>query len=246
MLNAENEEDWCIPPLPPPSGPDPDNPADQLNPIGPTLPTTQQAFRLSTLCDRGWQPQLLTGMLINFLRDQWSSAVNIFNPDLQQSTWNDQLDSGILIESVTRYKPETAGQRPAILVKRNRIKIASQGIGGRQQGVIPTALERGAFVEYYSVMTGSHTIFCVNWAGATTELLSTEVLHQLLEFAPPIRARLKLHQFDVLELGAVHSVAEGPESYVVPITVGWSYEIGWQLKLQSLPLKTFQFDTSLF
>ena len=245
MPNSENEDDWCIPPLPPPSGPDPDNPNDQLNPLGPTLPTTQQAFRLSTLCDRGWQPQLLTGMLINFLRDQWAAADNIFNPDLRQSTWTENPDSGILIEAVTRYTPETAGKRPAVLVKRNRVQVASQGIGGRQQGAVPTTLERGAFVGYASIMTGSHTVFCVNWSGAAAELLSTEVLHQVLEFAPPIRAKLRLHQLDVLELGAVHRVEEGPESYVVPITVGWSYEVGWQLKLQSLPLKTFQFNTSL-
>lgn len=244
MANGDSEEDWCIPPLPPVVGPNPDAPNDQLNPTGPILPTTQQAFQLSTLCNRGWQPQLLTGFLINLLRDQWSYAGNIFHPDLQESTWNDQPSSGILIEAVTRYTPETAGKRPAVLVKRNRVKVTAQGIGGRQQGVSPRTLETGAFVEYSSIMTGSHTIFCVNWSGVTAELLSTEVLHQLLEFAPPIREQLSLHQLDVLELGAAHRVEEGPESYVVPITVGWSYETGWQLKLQSLPLKTFQFNTS--
>ena len=66
-----SEAEWC---------PDPQEPASPGTPGSPLLPPVQQAFNQSTLCARGWQPIMLTGFLRNFLTDQWSNPVNIFNP----------------------------------------------------------------------------------------------------------------------------------------------------------------------
>jgi len=228
-----SEQDWCATPLQPPA---PGQPGSTK------LPEVQQAFSLSSLCSRGWQPVMLTGFLRNFLMDQWSSPVNIFNFDLQQFVWSQGPDSGILIESVTRFVPETVGKRPAILIKRNRMKFTEMGLGGRVQGVIDTPTEKGAITEHTSSVAGSHTLFCLHYTGMTAEMLATEVTSQVLEFSLPIRSKLDLQQFAVLEVGAVHKLREGADSFVVPITIGWTYEAAWRLKLQSLPLKTFQLE----
>jgi hypothetical protein len=231
-----SEQDWC---------PTPQSPVPAGEPGSPELPPVQQLFNRSTLCSRGWQPTLITGFLRNFLTDQWSNAINIYNPDLKQFVWSNNPTSGILIETAYRFNPGSAGQRPAIVLKRNRIKFMQLGLGSRQQGVVKRPLETGAITEYQNKVIGSHTVFCLNWSGAGVEALSTEVRMQLLEFSDPIRQHLSLHQFTVLEEGAVHQLQDSANSYIVPITVGWAYEATWALKLQSLPLKTFQITHEL-
>lgn len=226
-----SEQDWCAPEVTPPA----DGAIGSVK-----LPEVQQGAGLSTLCSRGWQPAMLTGFLRNFLTDQWSNPVNIFDPFLKEFVWSDSPGSGILIESVFRFLPATAGKQPAIMIKRNRMKVTEMGLGGRMQGVVTAPTETGAFTDHTASVAGSHTLFCINRTGQVAESLATEVLHQVLEFSGPVRRELHLHQFSVLEVGSVHELKEHSSSFVVPITIGWSYEVQWRLKLQSLPLKTYQ------
>lgn len=219
-----NPQDWC---------PDPDTPQvkDPAN--------VQSTIKLSHLCERGWQPLLITGFLRDFLIRQWISAENILAPEMKKFLWSPQNDTGIVIESVSRFQPKLVNKRPAIMIKRNAMTNVPLGMRGKiHNGGNDVKTEKGAFEQYATQWAGSHTLFCIHGTSAAAELLATEIKCQVLEFSPVIRRELRLHQCTVANVDTVQELEESTENYVVPITVGWVYEHTWQLKLESLPLKT--------
>ena len=104
-----NTAEWC-----PPSVPPPDRDA----------PKVQSTVDISYLCDNGWQPLLITGFLRDLLIRQWANPANIISPEMKQYVWKEQVNSGILIESVYRYRPDLVEKRPAIMIKRNAFKLS--------------------------------------------------------------------------------------------------------------------------
>jgi len=225
------QPDWC---------PEPDTPQ------GKDPAKVQSTVKLSHLCERGWQPLLITGFLRDFLIRQWMDATNILTPELKKFLWSPQNNTGIVIESVYRYQPTLVSKRPAIMIKRNAITNIPLGIRGTiHNGGNNVQTEKGAFTRHATQWAGSHTIFCIHGTSAAAELLATEVTSQVLEFSPVIRKDLRLHMFNVTQVDTVHELEESTENYVVPITVGWIYEHTWQLKLESLPLKTISLTNLL-
>ena len=86
-----NTAEWC-----PPSVPQPERDAQKV----------QSTVDISYLCDNGWQPLLITGFLRDLLIRQWANPTNIISPEMKQYVWKEQVNSGILIESVYRYRPD--------------------------------------------------------------------------------------------------------------------------------------------
>lgn len=210
--------------------------------------TTQSTIRISALCERGWQPLLLTGFLRDFLQRQWCDAQNIISPEMKQYVWRDSTPSGILIESVYRYRPELVGSRPAIMIKRNSFRNLQLGISNQIMGAGITAYptEKGAITRYTTLFVGSHTLFCIHKTGAAAEILASEVLEQAIASTYPIRKHLGLRQFSVTEIGAIQPIAgEASPNMVVPITIGWCYEHNWQLREESLPLQEISLSALL-
>ncbi len=228
MSSAE----WC---------PTPDTPASK-DACG-----TQSTIDLSYLCANGWQPLLITGFFRDLLIRQWSSKTNLVNPEMQQYLWKPDKTSGILIESVHRYRDDLVGKRPAIMIKRNTFRNIQTGLGGRIFGGGAAAYEneKGAISRHTTLFAGSHTLFCIHGTGASTELLAAEVISHIVASLNPIRKELGLRQFSVTEVGAIQEIEESTENYVIPITVGWCYEHVWELREVSHPLQSVSL-TGLF
>lgn len=224
--------DWC-------PTPDPQPAKDNYG--------TQGTVNFDFLCQHNWQPILITGFFRDFLIRQWSNANNILMPELKQYLWKEQPDSGILIETVHRFRGDIVEKRPAIMIKRNSFRNLAMGFAHQMQGEGVTAYknEKGAIQRYATQFVGSHTLFCIHQTGASTEILATEVQNQLLEFSPIIRQKLKLRQFNVTEVGAIQELEESTENYVVPITLSWAYEHTWELRQESLPLQAVSISNFL-
>jgi hypothetical protein len=200
----------------------------------------QSTINVSYLCDNGWQPLLITGFLRDILIRQWSNPLNIVSPEMKQYVWSEAPSTGILIESVYRWRADVVEKRPAIMIKRNSFRNMQTGFAGQifGGGMAAYENEKGAISRYTTLFFGSHTLFCIHGTGASAEILASEVMGHLVACSWPIRSHLGLRQFSVTEVGNIQELEESNENYVVPITVGWGYEHTWQLREESLPLQS--------
>jgi hypothetical protein len=80
-------------------------------------------------------------------------------------------------------------------------------------------------------------LFCIGGSGAQAEILGSEVQRELTQFTPVIARSLDIKRLQVQQVGAVAELEEGQENFVVPITVGYTYEERWMIRQQA-PLLT--------
>jgi hypothetical protein len=204
--------------------------------------------KVSTLCSYGMRPHVMTGLLRQLLIGHFSDPSNIEEPRVRKHIQNlgawQPVDSGlnaggILIESITRWLPQTADKRPAVLIKRNGWKWMRQGIGdsvGKNDYTGAAA--------YAGMWEGSHTLYCLSPNGAETEFLATEVVKFLINFSPLIRDQMDLHRFIVAEVGGIGEVQEVVQGYAVPVTVAYVAEEAWVLQPYVPRLKRIVFKAS--
>jgi hypothetical protein len=210
-----------------------------------TVPTPTLAdLSPDAICALGMRPFLMTGFLVGTLRQHFASAAHIEDPLFRDLAWRpgegdvappmpspyDLLWSpadptGIVVESITRWKPDASGQRPAVVVRRNDFQSIKLGIGNQKQGYYTA--DSGEM--YEKGMRGSHTLFCLEGEAGGAERLAAEVWRDVLQFGQLYRVNLKLWQFEAAEFGALHRVEEAAGSYAVPITVTYTYSEAWTL-----------------
>ena len=204
--------------------------------------------KVSSLCSYGTRPHVMTGFLRQLLMGHFADPENIEEPRIRRhietlGAWKpaDAGDNkgGILIESITRWSPNTADKRPAILIKRNGWRWQKQTIGD-----IAAANDYTGAVSYAGMWEGSHTIYCLSSAGAETEFLATEVLKFLINFSPLIRDQMDLFRFYVAEVGGIGEVQEVAQGYAVPVTVAYVAEEAWLLQPYAPRLKRIVFKAS--
>jgi hypothetical protein len=197
--------------------------------------------RVSALCSYGMRPHVMTGLLRQLLITHFADPNNIEEPKLRQKlkdsgAWvpdeNGLYNSGILIESITRWLPNDADNRPAILIKRNTWAWKKLGIGD-QAGV---NIFEGSH-QYTGLWEGSHTLYCLALTGLETELLAIEVVRFLQHFAPWIREQMDLKRFMISEVGGAGEVQEVVQGYAVPVTVAYVAEESWALQPAAPRLK---------
>jgi hypothetical protein len=218
----------------------------------------------SSLCTTGKNPLNLTGIILWVLRRHFSKESYIQNASLQGYIWaaqpantNAQVSgSDILIESVEKVagQPEQyVQQRPALLVKRNRLAPTKLGFGDRYMRASQPGLDCRRSCKDYALDTddryevllvGSHTVFCVAGTGGEAEALGTESFFELVEFTQLIRKDMDLSRFQIQELGAVAKLEESKEHFVVPIVAMYSYFHTWHLKLEAPEMKGFGLSVS--
>lgn len=174
---------------------------------------------------------MLTGMVRDILIRHFTAPSNIEEPDLRHLVWRADERTGILIESIHRWRGELVEKRPAVIVKRNAYQNLRLALGDR------SGLTEDGHYEYSTFWVGSHTVFCLHGSGASVEVLASEVQRELTEFAPVIIQYLGLLKWAVTEVGEISEIEEAKETYVVPITVGWAYEEEWRVELESLKLR---------
>jgi hypothetical protein len=179
----------------------------------------------------GMQPIMITGLLRDMLIRHFSTASHIQAPDLRQLIWQGGNSTGILIESIHRWRGELVEKRPAVVIKRNAFKNLRLTVGER------AGLTEQGHYEYSTFWVGSHTLFCLHGSGASVEILANEVKKQVHQFHPVIVEYLGLLRWAVTDVGAIAEIEEARETFAVPITVGWAYEEAWRMELESLKLR---------
>lgn len=204
--------------------------------------------KVSALCSYGMRPHVMTGLLRQLLISHLSDPDNIEEPKLRKHAkdvgpWKPSdvglNDSGFLVESITRWNPNIADKRPAILIKRNSWKWQKLGIGNISGGNPLTGAQG-----YTGAWEGSHTLFCLAPNGVETELLTTEVVKFLLHFSPLIVEQMNLLRFYVAEVGGIGEVQEVIQGYAVPVTVAYVAEESWELQPYAPRLKRIVFRAS--
>lgn len=190
----------------------------------------------SAVCELGWRPIFITGLIRDLLIRHFADPTNIEEKDLRHLVWKADERTSILIESIHRWRGDLVEKRPAVVIKRNPYKsmrvLHRDYVGTTEEG----------HESFTQLWVGSHTLFCIHGTGASTEILATEVQRELTQFSPIIRQYLGLHKFVVTEVGTVSEVEESTENFVIPLNLGWAYEENWVLELESLPLRRIPLD----
>lgn len=212
-------DNWC-----PPSAEQPDPRAE---PSGPQLLPP----KASALCSRGWQPILITGLLRDVLIRHFSAPSGIREPDLRNLIWQPGNTTGILIESLQRWRGELVDKRPAVILKTNA-RQNFRPVWKNLSGETPQGQR-----DFTTFWIGSHTLFCLNGSGASTEILATEVETQLTEFSQVLQESLGLFRFQVVEVGEASKIEESRVGWAIPVVVGWAYEHTWRTELESLKVR---------
>lgn len=195
----------------------------------------------NNLCALGIMPHLITGFLRDWLTNRFSDPNNIETKQFRGLLWQATQPTNILIESITRWKPETTETRPAIIIKR--------GNWSSQRLVLnDSAGADNVFLgsnRYGRLMVGSHTLFCIANTGIQAEILAGEVFKDLNSYGLVIANILNLVKFEAVELGQLFQVEEGKENYAAPIVVQYTGQEVWTIAQQGPVLKRISLSSYL-
>lgn len=204
---------------------------------------------ISSLCSTGLRPHTLTGIVLKLLTRHFSSAKGIQEPRLAHYIWNnDARATKILIAPVWRWLTPGAQMRPAILVKRNALRPRQMALGDGQTLISEFGSDRlpaSQEVTSQIAMAGSHTIFAIAGAAAEAELLGNEISMRLIQYQQAIQRDFDFNRFRVAEIGALSRLDEDNETFVVPVTVAYTYVDAWSIWSSSPYLKQFIMQASV-
>lgn len=200
----------------------------------------------SALCSLGPRPLLIQGFLLQHLRRHFAQPSTIEHANLRDYLWRAQLSdrdrASLMIESVTRWDPNIAGVRPAILLRRNDWQQQRLGIGDKMM----TSSRTDGWDRYSVMMAGSHTIFCLAREAGEVETLAYELLLELQAFAQLIRERLNLLRFGVVQLGRPQRIVESRSHFGVPLTVGYVHTQDWTIRKHTPVIGSIELDLGEF
>jgi len=186
----------------------------------------------------GLQPIMLTGFFRDLLVRHFQPE-NIQSRDLANYIWREDMTTGILIESIHRWRGDLAEKRPAILIKRNQYSNTRMTIGDQ------AGTDAQGNRQYVTWWTGSHTLFCIHASGANAEVLATEAQREITQSAPMILQTLGLFRLVVTDVGAISEIEEAKESFVIPVNVTWAYQELWTITQEALRLRSVGLSTLL-
>ncbi len=177
----------------------------------------------------------MTGLLRLWLGYHFSDPALIVDKDqaMQNAIWRpDARETGLVIESITRWIPEATEKHPGVILACNGWKRIRLGIGDRMQGL--TTLDGQP--AYGNAWQGSHTLFCIAGKGAEAWKLAAEVFGELNEQGPVVRAVNDLLRLEVTEVGPMFSLdANARQDFVVPVVLGYGFMEAWKLT-QEVPI----------
>lgn len=182
---------------------------------------------------------MILGLLRDLLIQHFTTPLNAEEPDLRHLVWRADERTGILIESVGRWRGELLGKRPAVVIKpnaRHNVRIGIQDDKGD---------DAQGHRHFQTFWVGSHTLFCIHGSLAAADILATEVQRQVGQWHPVFVDLLGLYRWQVTEIGEPAEVEEARENVVFPVTVGWTYTEQWKLSLESLKLRKIQLSALL-
>lgn len=195
----------------------------------------------NNLCALGMMPHVITGFLRDWLTNRFSDADNIETEQLRGMLWKATQPTGILIESITRWKPEATEKRPAIIIKRGNWSSSRLVLNdGAGIGNVHLGSQR-----YGRLMTGSHTLFCISNSGVQSEIISGEVFKDLNTYGLVIANILNLVKFEAVELGELFQLEEAKENYAAPIVIQYTGQEVWTVAQQGPILKRVNLSSYL-
>ncbi len=178
------------------------------------------------------------------LIQHFADTRNILNQFLRQrlerdGVWSAEAATGILIESIHKWRPELTQSRPAIILQEGEWQWMRVGIGDRRGEDYRSG--KRFFGGYWK---GSHTLFALGNEGAEALILATEVMKVLLWYGAEIASQLELQRFVPVSIGKVSALKEATENYVVPVSVAYVVPEFWYLQPEAPRLKQIVFKTS--
>lgn len=186
----------------------------------------------------------MTGALRQILIQRFSDARNILNSTLREQldrdgVWSSDANTGIVIESLHRWRPELTEARPGLILKEGTWTWQRMGIGDRNG----TDFRSGR--EYFGgYWNGSHTIFALAKEGAEAQILAIEAMKCLLWWESEITEQLELQRFVPVSIGEVSALKEAKEHYVVPLVVAYTVPEFWYIQQEAPRLKRIIWKTS--
>jgi len=198
----------------------------------------------SSICTTGIKPQIMTGILLQLLRSQFSREETIQEPALKECLWvgsppeyvqEDPSRSKIMIEPVFRWDARIVQQRPAILVKRGTWSPQLRGIG--QNVYQPRSLDPDDLPEngerYLTNIVGTHMLFCVAQEGAQAELLGTEVYERQITFSKMFIQDFGLSSYWVPQISDVKKLNESKEHFAVIVNLQYTVPMPYRITQQA-------------
>lgn len=197
---------------------------DSLGPQGPQDIQIDWT-KLDELCKILPRPLLMSGMLIQWMRQHFADPSNIEASRLKSAIWTPDISTtGIVVDSVFRWNPAQTEARPGVFVKRGAWKILRYGLDDRKMVKANTCCNT-----YNAMCQGSHTLFCIAGESAEVEILAAEVYRELMEFGPAARSFFNLLRFVVTDVGEPTILEEATENFVVPVVVSYGAQDVWTI-----------------
>ena len=196
-------------------------------------PQIHDPEKLSNWCSIAPRPHLMTGFFREWFINHFVNADNIEAKELRGKLWRALPNTDIVIESISQWRPDLTQKRLAIIIKRNDWQVQRISIDDRLHGSISLTGVR----EHSTLISGSHTFFCLAGKGTEAEILAAEVYREMMQFGPVIRSELGLKRFVLVSVGALFELEDSKENYGVPVTVSYVADENWRLIQQAPVLK---------
>jgi len=193
---------------------------------------------------KGWSPRQLTGLFRTLLGHYFSDPQLMANPHLRRSlmldTWRETLldnrddlqdenpQTGVLVESTTRWRPERSGNRPALLIHAQDWTWQRVGINN-QQSTNTTTGE----LTFEGQWIGAHTVFAVSAVADEAQMLGYEAGGFLQVFAPTLSREYAFSRLEVSRIGQVAAFEGHAELFAVPIDLPYIVPFAWTVQLEA-------------
>lgn len=178
-------------------------------------------------------PLLLYGIFIEITRQFYSDANDL--PIQVSATWQeDPKKTKIWIDSDYRWEDENPELRPAIYIKLNPVEYSTYS--GRLTTQISTDLQSG---EYFHERLGEGTAQWMHVARTRGEsiILAGTTLDYLDSMSTIIRDDFCFDSFEVKNISSIALDKESKERYRTAVTVKFSFQDMWSIKMESPKLK---------
>lgn len=215
--------------------------ADFSTPESPTDP-----FRL-VLEEWCSAPRLsaLTTLFVAFLRDHWRDVYNQVHDNLADKLWEPPQATGqgtltpgrrggITIDKASHFKPDTAGLRPALLVRRGKFVPNKASIGDLYHFENELTGERN----YVRMWEGSVAVQAIAQTEEMCEDLIMEATREILHFGPGLAEAAGLDRISVTDVSETQLSDEYKNHWTALTEVKVHFQENWRIIPQGPLLRT--------
>jgi hypothetical protein len=191
------------------------------------------ANKVELLCHIRKTPQVLYGMFLDLTRQLYVSSDNL--PIDVCATWDpDPNKSHLWIGTEYEWEEQAPEFRPAIYIKLGELTYKS--ITGRDDSLMGVDLEEG---EYQFSRNGNGTVSWVHVGSTKGEAVALcgTTLDYMDAFSRVIRDDLKFQTFELTSVMPAQPDKESRDRWRSVVTMSFSFEDTWALKLESPKLK---------